>query len=156
MMTGLMTSLAIAVSLAQSTPIGEKWETDYATALHNAQADQRPLIVVLENPHNPTQAANPEALADSHGHPELLEEFELCRIDVTTKMGKKVAEAFGARQFPYTAITDQKCRKIVHREVGRPAPNAWVSMLASRVTRLRFQVPVILDNRLYSQENCFT
>ena len=155
-MNGLLTYLAIAVSLTQSTPIDKKWESDYGTALHAAQEEQRPLIVVLENPHDPAQAASKEALASGHGRPELLEKFELCRVDVTTKVGKQVAEAFGAEQFPYTAITDEKCRKIVHREVGRPAPGRWVAMVAARVPRLRFGSPVIYDNRMFSQENCFT
>lgn len=155
-MTGMMASLAIAVSLTTSTPIDKKWEPDYGTALHKAQAEQRPLIVVLENPNNPAQSASKEALEDSHGRPELLDKFELCRVDVTTKVGKKVADAFGAKEFPYTAITDEKCRKIVHREVGRPAPGKWIAMISSRVPRLRFRSSPIIDNSLFSQESCFS
>lgn len=155
-MNGLMASLVIAVNITLSTPTASKWETDYGKALRAAQSTHRPLVVVLENPRDPVQSVGEEALTSSYGRPELLARFELCRVDVTTKTGKLVAEAFGAKQFPYTAVSDQSCKKIVQRHVGRPSPRKWIAMLASRIRPGQFRSPILQDNAVFSAENCFT
>ena len=153
-MTGLTVSLVAAAVVAQSVGVTPRWQTDYGTALRAAQQSRRPLLVVLENPKNPAQAVGKEALTNGHGRPELLKKFELCHVDVTTRTGKLVAEAFGARQLPYTAITDEYCRKIVDRHVGRPTAGKWIAMLAARVRRPVVAAPLFPG--LLSPESCFT
>jgi hypothetical protein len=155
-MKGILTSLVVVFGIAQSSSAAPKWETDYGTALHSAQTAERPLVVVLENPHDPAQSIDKEALTSGFGRPELLGKFQLCRVDVTTKTGKLVAQAFRAEEFPYTAISDQKCKKIIHRQAGRPTPRKWVSMLAARVPRPRLRSALIQDSAVLWQQNCNT
>jgi len=155
-MNGLLTTLMVAVNITQSTPLTSKWETDYGTALHSAQIAERPLVVLLENPHDPDQSVGKEVLENSHVRPELLDKFQLCRVDVTTKTGKLVAKAFGAEQFPYTAISDQKCRKIVYRHAGRPTAGTWIAVLAARAPRPNSRSRLLQDSTVFSQEDCFS
>lgn len=156
-MNGVLAGLAIAAGLVQSAPTSPKWERDYGVALKSARSGKRPLVVVLENPNAPEQSLKTEGISHGSDQAKMLEAFVLCRVDVTTKIGRMVAEAFGAREFPYTAITDRDCRKIIHRHAGRPTAQAWVAMLAQRLPRLglRLETAKYGDAPVW-QETCFT
>ena len=119
----------VAFSFVEVTnPSSTTWLDDYGTALQVARLTQRPLLLVLENPHEKDQrlgVADDERLAD------LFSRFELCRVDVTTDYGKQVAKSYGATTFPYTAITDERCRSVVFRGAGKASPEIWKRTLSA-------------------------
>jgi hypothetical protein len=115
----------------------------------------RPLVVVLEDPSRRKQSLEDAVFLDESG---LLARYELCRVDVTTVTGRLVAEAFGAEQFPYTAVTDRECKFIVHRQAGGATGRSWVDMLAARTANpvLRRQRSVTHVEPTYWPQTCFS
>lgn len=124
--------LAIATIAASSfavTPAKVKWQADYGKALAATRSDQRPLLVVLDNPADPQAAFDGKLLAADGEQAELLKSYRLCRVDVSTEYGQKVAEAFGATQFPHTAIIDKTGSTVLFKKPGRIAGEEWQSTL---------------------------
>jgi hypothetical protein len=109
-----------------------QWSNHYASAKNEAAAAQRPLLVVLENPDDPAGRLNTDQIAGDATQVQLLEHYQLCRMDVTTDYGQRVAAAFGAKQFPFTAITDKSARYIMFRSAGPMSTEQWKQTLASR------------------------
>lgn len=107
-----------------------EWATHYGQARKSAQQVQRPLLIVLEDPEKPTAKFNDGKLASGEGQKELLENFTLCRVDVSTPYGKKVKEAFRADKLPYTAITDKSAQYITFRGGGAMKPSDWTAALS--------------------------
>lgn len=100
-----------------------QWLNDYGIAIQAARLAQRPLLVVLEKPADAEQRLD---FIDGSGQlGELLENYELCRVDVTTEYGQKVAASYGATQFPYSVITDKSCRNILFRGQGKFSVEMW-------------------------------
>ena len=106
------------------------WNRHYADAKRAAQTSKRPMVVVLENPTSPQEKLDVRKLSDTDRSILRQENFELCRVDVNTNYGKRVAEAFGAKSFPYTAVTDDESRKIVFRKAGQMSKLDWTVALA--------------------------
>lgn len=50
-------------------------------------------------------------------------------MDVSTPYGQQVAESYGAEEFPYAVITDEKCQRILYRGVGHFSAKTWESTL---------------------------
>ncbi len=124
--------LAIATIAASSfavTPAKVKWQADYGKALAATRSDQRPLLVVLDNPADPQAALDGKLLAADGEQAELLKSYRLCRVDVSTEYGQKVAEAFGATQFPHTAIIDKTGSTVLFKKPGQIAGDEWQSTL---------------------------
>ena len=95
----LMAAMATA-SLAVSTTHDLEWSDHYANAKVQAAAEHRPLLVVLEDSADPSGRFNENGLANDETQVELLQHYRLCRMDVKTDYGKRVAAAFGAKEFP--------------------------------------------------------
>jgi hypothetical protein len=118
---------AIAATVAISpAALAEQWQSDYGTALEAARSANKPLLVVMELPADRIIETNGSGDLSSSA---LLKPYQLCCIDVSTPMGQQIAEAFGARQFPYTVITDTDGKNIVHRKAGHYSKLDWSSML---------------------------
>ncbi|MCA9263870.1 MAG: thioredoxin family protein [Planctomycetales bacterium] len=113
------------------TPHSEVWNENYAEALDVARLTERPLLVVLEDPNDPAQRIENLKPNDGTKTGDLLMEYELCRVDVTTEYGKKVAEVYGNPQLPYTVITDRSCHLILFRGAGKFGEETWEQYLAS-------------------------
>ncbi len=111
-----------------TTPPSTTWLDDYGTALQVARLARRPLLVVLENPHEPSERLGGIASDDELAH--LLSNFELCRVDVTTNYGRKVAESFRVSTLPYIAITDERCKSVVFRGAGKFGSQIWEKTLS--------------------------
>ncbi len=123
----MMTSTALAfvtiVGFAQSLPHSTD---DYAAALTAARRSHKPLIVLLDDA-GATSGFSERLLRVS---PELLARFEICRLDVRTPYGDKVANLYHATQFPYTVITDAKCRSILFRGAGEFSADSLIATLS--------------------------
>jgi hypothetical protein len=121
-----------SISLAVSTTEDLHWSDHYANAKHAAAEVQRPLLVVLENPADPNGRFDQQQLASNAAQLDLMKKFELCRMDVSTPYGKRVAEALKATQFPYLAITDKSTTYITFRGAGAMTADQWQQTLEAK------------------------
>ena len=136
-----MQALLLA-ALASVTVTGDlEWSSHYAQAKAAAATAQKPLLVVLEDPAEPSRRFDTERLASEEEHQDLLKHFQLCRVDVTTPYGKRVAEAIGVSELPYTAITDKTAKYITFRSAGQVSPENWSKTLNDRKDGERLVVP---------------
>lgn len=135
----MIQSLALAAvatqMLATAAVQSPRWEADYGKALATTRAtDAQPLLVVLENPASEAERIAPSLLTPASenelaGTPAL-DAYRVCRIDVTSEYGKKVAEVFKAEKFPFTAIIDRTGTVILHEQAGPVDAQAWGDQLA--------------------------
>ena len=136
----LAAALAISTTVSATTsPVA--WQSDYGKALRATRSDDRPLLVVLELSAATPPEMSPIALTndpDTDEQPtvndikdELLRPYQLCRVDVSTDYGRKVAKAFGVTEFPHTAIIDRTGSVIIFAKTGELTASEWESTLAS-------------------------
>jgi hypothetical protein len=134
LLMAVLAMVGLAVSANSSEAAGNlRWSDHYANAKVQAASEQRPLLVVLENPEDPAGRFNSDQFAGDDAQRELLGHFQLCRMDVTTDYGKRVAAAFGAKKFPFTAITDKSARYITFQAAGPMTSEQWQQTLSSRM-----------------------
>ncbi len=107
-----------------------QWRADYGQALAATRSDQRPLLVVLDIPSKPESAIDQSLLTAEGDQAALLESYELCHVDVSTEYGQRVAKAFGATQFPHTAIIDRTGAVVIFKKPGKIAGSEWSTTLA--------------------------
>ncbi len=141
MLASLTTAMA-ALALTAASPQAPHWEADYGKALEQTRADDRPLLIVLENTADEKQQLNVDS------DKELLAAYDLCRVDVSTEYGKKVAEAFKAEKFPFTAIIDKSGVVILHKQTGAVTSSSWKATLTKyqkgeRAVRYTVAKPVV-------------
>lgn len=125
-----LAAATLAASTLAVTPSQVQWQADYGKALAATRSDQRPLLVVLDNPSDPQAAFDPQLLATDGAQAELLKSYRLCHVDVSTEYGQKVAAAFGATKFPHTAIIDRTGSTVLFKQTGRIGGEQWQSTLA--------------------------
>lgn len=130
-MNGILASLTIVAATLGAAPDAPNWHSDYGQALESAKAAQQPLLLVLENPKEAQSRVEQATFTNDPLQAELLGPYQLCRVDVTTPYGSKVAEVFGVTQFPQTVITDKSASKIIFRKAGRFTSSEWTSTLIS-------------------------
>jgi len=127
-------ALVIAAGATAATPTQLEWQSDYGKALAATRADNRPLLVVLDVPSNPKTAVATQQVAKDAAQEKLLGAYQLCHVDASTAYGKKVAKAFGASSFPYTAILDKSASVVLCRKVGQLSNDQWQKTLAKYQT----------------------
>jgi hypothetical protein len=120
---------ALAASTLAMAPEKSKWQADYGKALAATRNDQRPLLVVLDNPADPAASVDSSLLEAKGEHAELLKPYRLCRVDVSSEYGKKVAQVFGATEFPHTTIIDKTGKIVLYKKPGKIASNDWKNAL---------------------------
>jgi hypothetical protein len=130
-MNALLVSVIVIQSVLSSTDGERNWTADYGRALRIARDTDRPLLVVLEDPRRPAGRLQHLRSAFNHDCDYLLRSYQLCRIDVSTAYGKQVAAAYGASKFPYTVITDRRCKRVVYRRAGQFTLDGWNATLIS-------------------------
>jgi hypothetical protein len=133
-MVHYLAAALVAASFATSTPASLDWQADYGKALAATRSDQRPLLVVLDIPSNPQQSLSTELLATEGDQAKVLGAYELCHVDASTEYGQKVAEAFGATQFPHTAIIDRKGEVVLFKKAGQVQESEWNTTLVKYQT----------------------
>jgi hypothetical protein len=120
----------VAVSTFAVTSSQVEWQADYGKALAATRSDQRPLLIVLDIPSNPQASLDRNLLTAEGDQAQLLQSYELCHVDVSTPYGQKVAQAFGATQFPHTAIIDRTGAVVIFKKPGQMALGEWSATLA--------------------------
>jgi hypothetical protein len=123
----LGTLTASAISTGSDTA---EWQADYTKALAATRQDDRPLLVVLDVPSDPKAAAEAEQLEIEGEQGKLLESYQLCHVDASTKYGKIVADAFRAKKFPFTAIIDKTGSIVLLKKAGQVSNDEWQETLA--------------------------
>lgn len=128
-MNSVFASLLVSAALG-AAPSDAQWNNDYGQALEAARASNKPLLVVLHNPSEPKQAVQQVAFSDDSEQAALLKNYELCQVDVGTPAGEAVAQAFGAKSYPYTVITNKTAKKVIFRKAGAFSDGQWSTTLA--------------------------
>ncbi len=127
----------------------------YGEALRATRLKRRPLLVVLDSLRHPEPRLRARRYVEDAAQAELLRDYEICHIDVDTEYGRKVADAFGARQFPHTAIIDRTGSVILFRNSGRMETGKWVTTLAAYRSGTREEPPRSRP-RMSTGRICFT
>ena len=127
-----MQLILIAVLAATTGGQSLEWSPHYANAKSQAAVEQRPLLVVVEDSASPNGRFAVDQLASQKSHVDLLKNYRLCRMDINTTYGRRVADAFNADTFPMTVITDKTTQYITFRAHGSMNPELWQRTLASR------------------------
>jgi len=132
MVTTLATAI-LAVSFLTAKSEAPQWQPDYGKALEATRAEEKPLLVVLDKPADEESRLDPALLSEgkSGEQQELLDDYELCHVDVSTKYGKRVAKAFRAKEFPHTAIIDRTGSVILFSNAGKMKSDQWEHALLS-------------------------
>ncbi len=121
---------ALATSSMAATPNATQWQADYGKALTATRKDDRPLLIVLDVPSDLKEAVEAEQLQADGKQAELLGAYQLCHVDVSTEYGKRVAKAFGAEKFPFTAIIDKTGSTVLCKKLGQLTDVEWQETLA--------------------------
>ncbi len=128
-----LVSLALIVSSFAASSVSRDtsatWQADYGKALEATRKDDRPLLVVLDVPGNPQSELETEQLESKGEQAELLDAYQLCHVDVSTSYGKKVADAFHATEFPFTAIIDKTGSIVLCKKAGKISDAEWQETL---------------------------
>jgi hypothetical protein len=134
----MVSYLAIAISsigLLAGTPHQPQWEASYGKALEATRDEgSSPLLVVLDKPDSEEARLEPELLGkdqkvEANNEIKLLKPYELCHVDVTTKYGQKVANAFRAKKFPHVAIIDKTGSTVIFHKSGKIGMKEWEQIL---------------------------
>jgi len=120
----LLLTFAAAAEPAEAT-----WMNDYGAALQIARDENRPLLVVIEDAERGVRA---EAVKlSSTANDALLAPYVLCRVDIGTSYGQKVAAAFKAGGTPHLVITDRGARRQIFQRSGRMSSTEWRTTLTA-------------------------
>ena len=127
-----LATATLAIGAMAAAPQPPQWESSYGKALKATRAADEPLLVVLDKPHSEDARLAPELLSEETGgenEVDLLRPYQLCRVDVTTNYGRKVAKAFHATSFPHVAIIDKTGSTVIFHKSGKIQPEEWERIL---------------------------
>lgn len=132
MMNCLLTALALAASAALPAEEEVLWLGDYGTALEATRELEKPLLIVIDDSGQPEGKSRHVGATQEKTNAELLGRYVLCHVDVTTEYGKRVADVFKVKQYPFTAIIDNNGEKIIYRKSGQLDDSEWATALGMR------------------------
>ncbi|MBW3597753.1 MAG: hypothetical protein KY475_10815 [Planctomycetes bacterium] len=145
-----MNLILVSIVATLAAPQGPQWMDNYGQALQTARAARKPLLVVLDTA--PPSDERVRSAAHRAADP-LLRPYVLCRIDVSTPYGKKMAAAFQAKSFPYTAVIDNTGSVILARRQGVLTEAAWNNLL---ITYQSGQRRSVSPPMISFPQQCFT
>lgn len=128
-MAFLLATVSLLVSAVAANTDHAEWQSDYGKALAATRSDERPLLVVLDNPEDEKSSLDEKQLDTDGKQADLLASYQLCHVDVSTDYGQKVAEVFKAEQFPFTAIIDKTGSIVLCKKKGQLSTDEWASVL---------------------------
>ena len=155
MMISNLAAATLAVGLLAATPQSPEWESSYGKALEATRAGNSPLLVVLDKPRSADARLEPQLLGENSAggkQAELLRPYELCHVDVTTEYGRKVADAFRAKNFPHVAIIDKTGSLVLFRKSGKMDAAEWERALTQHKRGERSQARAVSHMSYYPSE----
>lgn len=132
-MISYLAAAVVAISPASHASATVQWQADYGKALEATRHDDHPLLVVIDDSKNEQSKIDAKLLSE---HKQLLQKYQLCRVDVSTEYGKRVAERFGATKFPHTTIIDKTGKVVLFKKRGQIAEQEWKSVLETHKSGL--------------------
>lgn len=123
------------VTLIMVTALGagtaeETQEFDsYTTAYQAANAQHRPMLVILNLPGDEAEALPLEQLKQGQASRDLLDDYVVAVIDTGSEHGRKVHELFGKPALPRTVVIDERQEKQVFRTSNRLRPATLTAVL---------------------------
>jgi hypothetical protein len=140
--------IVVSLLVALANPQDPNWMADYGQALQTAREVRKPLLVVLDKtPHEHLRPVSHRTVAP------LLKPYVLCRIDISTPYGQKVANAFRATSFPHTAVIDNTGATVLARRQGPLTESAWTTLLTTYQAGRR---PLAAPSLMSVPQQCFT
>lgn len=125
-MTSCLLAFFLATTQVPATE-GQKWHSDYGLALKAAQESGKPLLILVHEPAQVTPVAVNRT--EQKKITQLLANYELCRIDASSKYGQEVASAFKASELPFTAIISKDVKQQLYRHGGALETGEFISVL---------------------------
>lgn len=108
-----MLLLSAGLSVPQAS-VGELQFDSYAKAYQAAGETHKPMLIVLNPPVTEVAQGAALTLADLRADKDigpLLDKYVVAVVDTGTAHGKAVHKAFGEKQLPYIAVTDERQEK---------------------------------------------
>jgi hypothetical protein len=124
-MFSVSVSLWLATQFLAIAPVPQ-WNSDYARAVRVARSQHQPLVVILEDR---SQEQRTASVLDHPMVKQTLRDCSVCRLDVRTRTGARLASQLNARDFPYTVVSDRSARTIVFRGAGEFNKDTWLGLL---------------------------
>jgi hypothetical protein len=132
-MLSYLATATLAVGLLASTPQPPQWESDYGDALKATRSGNQPLLVVIDKPRDEKARIAPALLSEESiegSEFKLLQPYELCHVDASTKYGRAVAKAFRTDRYPYMAIIGKTGSVILYSKTGNIDAKDWEQALS--------------------------
>jgi hypothetical protein len=132
-MLSFLATATLAVGVLASAPQPPQWRSDYGDALEATRQGNQPLLVVIDNPRDDQTRIDRDLLSENAtggNELELLESYELCHVDASTKYGREVAKAFRTQSYPYMAIIDKTGSVILYSKAGEIGAEDWQQALS--------------------------
>jgi hypothetical protein len=122
--------LVLAAGSDDHDGISIDWAPNYTEALKLAREQDKPLLLVVDNPLEPKFRTEHARRSPDAMQSKLLGDYGRCHVDVTTDHGKQVARIFGVSRFPFVAIIDASTSRVLYRNTGKMSMAEWVARLA--------------------------
>lgn len=130
-MVSWIAACVLPLSLVAANAEQLKWHDNYGTALNVAKEQAKPLLVILENPNDDARRVTQVAFRSEETSAELLRPYVLCRVDVTTEYGQRVARAFNADEVPHVSIIDKTGQVQIFKQSGPFTTEQWQATLTA-------------------------
>ena len=130
-MSSWIVLLALPAQMFLASATEARWLDDYGAALRQAKFQRLPLLVIIEDPSDSKRRIEQIQHASGQEATNLLSNYKLCRVDVRTSYGKKVAEVFKAEQLPHTSIIDNTGSVQIFVKLGSFTAEEWTTALAT-------------------------
>lgn len=137
------TAAVLMLAFGAMAADAQEWTSDYGAALKVARAENRPLLIVIEDAGQPAVRAEQVKQVAAGAGDALLAPYVLCRVDVGTEYGRKVAASFRATRTPHVVITDRGARRQIFQRSGRMASSEWRATLTTYRTGRRPAPPPV-------------
>ena len=128
-MTSVAVSLLLGASLLGADAQSTGWHNDYWVAKRACLRDGKPMLIVFDVAGDDQQQIHQASSRPQGSNAQLSDRYVRVHIDAGTEYGKKVAGFFRARQFPFTAVTDNRVKRILYRKTGSFSEGEWQAML---------------------------
>ncbi len=145
-----------ALIAAFATEGSGNWMDDYGAALRQAEAEGRPLLVVIGNPGDQRAVTHLATLRNDPRADKLLAPYKLCRIDTSTDYGQRVAKAFRATSFPHTVVIDNTASVKLFKHTGEMTAADWQTTLVRFASGERVEGSTVTSAQNYTRycPNC--